>query len=129
MTDFFVDLTSAALAKTLDGTSTRQRVLANNIANAETPNYTRSDVTFEQELNASLASPRAQPEEQLAAVAQVEPSTHPDLSTPRRPDGNNVEVEREMATLADNALRFDTSAELLQMRFRMLRLAIREGRR
>jgi len=129
MTDFFVDPTSAALAKTLDGTAARQHVLADNIANAETPNYTRKDISFESELNAALTVADPPYDEQIAAIENIHPQPHTDLLTPRRLDGNNVEIEHEMATLADNNLRFDTSAQLLAMRIRLLRMAIHEGRR
>ena len=129
MSDFFVDPTSAALAKTLDGSSARERVLADNIANAETPLYTRKDISFEHELSAALSTADANPDAQIAAIDRIQPQSHPDLTTPRRLDGNNVEIEHEMANMAENSLRFDSSAQLLAMRIRLLRMAIHEGRR
>lgn len=129
MADIFVDPTSAALAKTLDGCATRDRVLAHNIANAETPGFTRADVSFEEAISAALSSSDNRPTAQLDALSRVEPTVQDDLQTPRRPDGNNVEMEREMAALAENSLQFDSTAQMLAMKLRVLRLAIREGRR
>ena len=48
------DVTQVALQQALAGASARQQVLANNVANANTPGFTRSDLDFHSQLAAAL---------------------------------------------------------------------------
>ncbi len=101
------DGASLALSKSLQGAAARQEALASNIANVETPGYTRKDVRFEDALQGALNS--GDPDSQAAALESLSFSSSPDLSHPANPDGNNVDIEVEMSELAKNSLRFDGS--------------------
>jgi flagellar basal-body rod protein FlgB len=92
----------------------RQRLVAANIANADTPGFKSKDIDFQFEY-LSLA-PNASP--------QVIES--PGL-TPKN-DGNNVSMERETRLLAENAIRFSLASNLLRGQIRAVRSAIQEGR-
>lgn len=129
MSDYLVDKTSALLGKVLDGASSRQRILAQNIANAETPGYTRQDLSFEDELRTAITLPNSDPDAQIAAIERVSTMATTDTTTPSRSDGNNVQAEQEMTELAKNSLEYETAAQLLMMKLRGLRSAIFEGRR
>lgn len=129
MPDLFFDRTTAVLGKVLDGTASRQRVLAENIANADTPGYTRQDVTFEGALRDALTRPTPDPHKQVTAIEDVAIDTTADTASPRRVDGNNVNMEREMVAVAKNSLQYESSAQMLTMKLRVLKLAIHEGRR
>lgn len=125
MTDFFSDVTTMALTKSLDGVAMRHRVIANNIANAETPGFTRSDVSFEEQLKQALASGI----DDEASVERISPETVPDSTSQTRPDGNNVSIDKEMADLTKNSLSYETLTQLTNLKFSMLKQAITEGRR
>jgi len=128
MTDLFMNRTNLILTKVLDGTATRQRALANNIANAETPGYTRQTVSFEGELLDIMRRADVHPDQQLSAFQGVTPAISDDVQSARRPDGNNVNIDREMVTLAENTLQYDVTARFLSERITGLRNAIKEGR-
>ena len=125
--EFFTDIASTVLSKTLDAASTRQKAIANNIANVETPGYKRSYVTFEDELRRiiSLKSGHAQ----RAAVKTLTPNTLVDTFSPSKPDGNNVNIDAEIAELAKTSLKHKAASVLLEGKIGMLRAAISEGKR
>jgi flagellar basal-body rod protein FlgB len=93
--------------------SARQKVVASNIANADTPGYKTQDIDFQTELqNASTG---------LAPT----PSPVPGLKV--KNDGNNVSLDRESRLLAENALRFDVASNLLRSQIKIVRMAIEGG--
>jgi flagellar basal-body rod protein FlgB len=101
------------LGSYMDLLSARQKLVASNIANADTPGYHTQDLDFEREfLNAAGSSPQI-----------IEPS---DLKV--KNDGNNVSLDRESRLLAENALRFQMAAQLIKAQVRSVRSAIQEGK-
>ncbi len=125
--DFFSDITATALGKTLDAAAARQKAIANNIANVETPGYKRSYVSFETELKTALA--RGGKRAVHRAVAELVPLRRTDITSPCRPDGNNVNIDAEIADLAKNSMNQKAAAVLLEGKIAMLRAAISEGKR
>ncbi|MHB0935468.1 MAG: flagellar basal body rod protein FlgB [Armatimonadota bacterium] len=128
MADIFLNRTNAILAKVLDGAAARQKALADNIANAETPGYTRKDVSFEGALVNILERDGVHPQAEVAAIRAVVTEIREDVASPRRADGNNVNLEHEMVTLAKNTLQYEATAQFLSKRIQGLRNAIKEGR-
>jgi flagellar basal-body rod protein FlgB len=114
------DPTVALLQALMDASATRQTVLANNVANANTPGYTRRDVDFRSELARALESDRP-----AAALAHVHPRVSEDRTARARGDGNNVSLQRELGQMAQNRLLYDVSAQALSARYARLRSAIR----
>jgi flagellar basal-body rod protein FlgB len=98
------DVTSSALEVAIKGTEQRQGVLANNLANVNTPNFKRSDVSFQGALASALQSSNGDP----SVVDNTTFTTSSDSSTSMRADGNNVDVDVESANLAKNQLLFDS---------------------
>lgn len=93
--------------------SARQKVVAANIANADTPGYKTQDIDFQTELqNVSGGIPPA-------------PSTVAGLTV--KNDGNNVSLDRESRLLAENALRFNIASNLLRSQIKIVRMAIDGG--
>ena len=125
--DMLSDVSIAALIKTLDGAALRHRALADNIANTETPGFTRSDVAFHERLRSAVE--RARAEGSAEPVEAVEAQIAADRNSPARADGNNVDIEREMAELAKNTLEYESAAHALAIKLAMIRTAINEGRR
>lgn len=97
----------------------RARVLAGNLANANTPGYLRRDVPF-YGLMRHLLESGATPMTLLA---------RPDFSPPTRADGNNTSPERELSALTETALLYRVTVQLAAKELERLRLAITEGRR
>jgi len=123
----FSDLTIDVLAKSLDASGLRHRVIADNIANVETPGFTRSDVSFCEELERALASTDADAAGRM--VNDIEASVYADLSSPARSDGNNVCIDKEMAELVKNSTDYEVFVRLLNFKFAMLNAAMIEGKR
>jgi flagellar basal-body rod protein FlgB len=97
----------------MDLLSARQKLVASNVANADTPGYRTQDIDFQSEfLNAMGGAPR---------VSEVN-----DL--PVKNDGNNVSLDREARLLAENALRFQVASQLMKSQIRAVRSAISEGK-
>ena len=113
--------------------SRRAEVIANNIANADTPNFKARDVEFSQAL--AQASDTAQKPLKMAATRVDHQSglLSPDLAAdmmfrlPTQPsvDGNTVEVQQEMARYTENALDYQTSFQFLNKKITGLKAAIK----
>lgn len=123
------DPTSQGLEAALRGLAARHLATAHNLANLDTPGFARVEVDSESALAAALARGSQSPQEARARLAALAAQPRRDRASPARADGNNVDVDREMVALAQNALRYRAAAELLAGRLRMLRIAISEGRR
>jgi flagellar basal-body rod protein FlgB len=107
------------LTRLLDVAALRQDVIAQNVANVNTPGYTTMGVNFEDALKEALAPGSGQ---QLADVA---PQVTPGGGGALRADGNNVDVDLEMARLQKNAIYFQVYAQMLANDLAEFRSAIR----
>ena len=123
---FLTDITSTILSKTLDAAAARQKTISNNIANVETPGYKRRFVSFEDELKEILDRPSGHGVR--AGIGNLTPVCQTDEASPGRPDGNNVNIDAEIADLAKNSLQYKAAAILLEGKGAMLRSAIMGGK-
>ena len=101
------------LNRYMDSLSFRQKLVAANIANADTPDYKTRDIDFRFELDAAGAAP--------ARVVEIQGLT-------TKNDGNNVSLDREARLLAENALRFNMASNLMKAQLRLVKAALQEGR-
>jgi flagellar basal-body rod protein FlgB len=116
------DPTSRLLGEMIQGTALRHRVLAANLANAETPDYQAQDVTFSAVLDdATRAGAAANP---TVAGARATVAAEPDA--PVRRDGSTVDLDRQMVKLAQNTGWHNAMLQILAGRFAMMRTAIRD---
>ena len=122
----------------LEGLVARQRTIADNVANVDTPEFKASRVSFETQLKQAIGSveqPLAMAKVQNAvagpgeAPAEVKPSVILESDLGRRNDGNNVDVDREMLELADTNVRFNALIQVMSSKIAGLRYAINDGRR
>ncbi len=125
--ELFNDITATALSKTLDAAAARQKSIANNVANVETPGYKRTQVSFEDELRRIINLKTGS--ELSKGLQELRPITKTDIQSPARPDGNNVNIDAEMSDLARTALKYRAAAVLLEGKTAMLKAAISEGKR
>jgi flagellar basal-body rod protein FlgB len=107
-----LDRLAGQLEQYMDLLSTRQKLVASNIANADTPGYRTRDIDFQFELQNAVAG---------------EPQTREVAGLQMKNDGNNVSLDRESRLLAENALRFNVAANLLKVQIQSIRSAIKEG--
>jgi len=114
-----------AVAELLSWTSKRQQALAGNVANMDTPGYRAQDYSFEQELAAiDLSTTTAN------HIAPLKDEAHARLyavNSKVKPNGNNVDLEREMTEITKNGLQYITLVQYLNQKIRTLRAAINEG--
>ena len=125
--DLFTDTASVVLEKCLDTAAMRHKVIANNIANVETPGFKRSEVFFEESLRQVLES--VEGGSLKRRIRELEPTANVDLTSSCRPNGNNVSIDREMADLAKNSLRYEAAVQILNLKNSMIRTVLTEGRR
>jgi len=129
----FKRTTIPLLEKSLDAASWRQRVIATNIANISTPGYKKLKVSFEEDLKRALeergtegvvTNPKHIP---LGAkrVADVKPRIIRVDGAPLSSGVNNVDIDREMAELVKNQIRYDFAARLIARNFKILKQSIR----
>jgi len=109
-----LDPVAARLEHYMDLLAKRQKLVASNIANSDTPGYQTRDLDFHFEY-----------------MSLVEGGTPNVVEVPGlrvKNDGNNVNIDRESRLLAENALRFSLASTLLRSKVRAVRSAIQEGR-
>lgn len=127
------------LSRALDVASFQQRVIAKNIANISTPGYQKEEVSFEEDLRKAIrgeALPGAVTSEahiplggakttsaQPRAVKSAEATDVSGAHTGRR--ANTVDVDTEMAELAQNQIFYSTAAKLIARNFTALKASIR----
>lgn len=114
-----IDTTQLGLEQALSGAALRQRAIANNIANANTAGYKRTDVDFHSALAEALAAPDAK-----SKLESLSFQTHTDDSTSTRADGNNVDIEQEMANLSETSLEYQSLIAVSRARNTMLKIAM-----
>lgn len=124
MAQYIADVTTAALERGLSAQAARQRVTADNLANVDTPDYRPGRVVFEEQLQAAL-----QRGETPEAIHSLRPQVQTPTSAALRRDGNAVDVEAEMATLAETELHYSAMLKLLTRKLLMLKSVATEGGR
>lgn len=131
----FLSAVGEALRKALEAAALRQRVIAHNLANANTPGFKRYYVTFEESLKSALRGEQGlrlyqtHPRHLPGSVPEVEARVEQDRFTTMRQDGNNVDIEREIVDLVMNSLNYNFAVQQLNGRLGMWRYVINEGRR
>ena len=108
-----LDNVGAGIEQYMNLVSARQKVVASNIANADTPGYQTKDIDFSNELQTQMSGSKPN-------VIEVS-------GLRNKNDGNNVDMDREARLLAENALRFSVAENLAHSELSTIRTAIEEG--
>lgn len=124
------------IEKALSASALRNEVISNNIANADTPNFKRSDVKFEEILRDAINGenlkgyitnplhiPIGSP-----SVDSIQPEIVQDNSTSMRLDGNNVDIDTEMSNLAKNQLYYYALVQRVSGELNSIMTAVKDGR-
>jgi flagellar basal-body rod protein FlgB len=131
--------TLQASERAMNRATTRHKLLAHNLANANTPNFVRLDLpegewtpapSVQRALQAGVLPMRVSDPRHISLPPAAQPqSTAPTPQpTPMRTDGNTIDPEYELAQLAENQLRYAMLARIANSQIRGLQTAIREGR-
>ena len=105
------------LERVLDVSAQRHQLVITNMANVDTPGYRTKDLDFRNELQ------RAALPGQTTSLA----SAHNVPGLVQRPDGNDVNIDREGLLLAETQMQFGLGIQLMQHEFHNLLYAINEG--
>jgi flagellar basal-body rod protein FlgB len=108
-----IDSLTNSLERYMDLVSMRQKLVASNIANADTPAYKTQDIDFQASFQSVLDGGTAKPIEVQGLTIKN--------------DGNNVDLDREARLLAENALRFNVATTLMKSSFNTVKEAIKEN--
>jgi flagellar basal-body rod protein FlgB len=127
---------SSYLEKGLDAAWKRHKVILNNIANADTPGFKSSRVTFESAFKSAVEGMGSPVSSTGTGQTGIDTSQIPDIpieitqntENRMRLDGNNVDIDYEMTQLAQNTLFYDALIQKISSEFSRLRMAIREGK-
>ncbi len=129
---------SNLLEKSLNASWARNEVISQNLSNVDTPNYKRKDVTFEQYLNDSLDSKSLEgittDERHIPIKSKNTDKIKPEITqdnsdTSMRIDGNNVDIDSEMAYLAKNTIQYNSLIQMINSNYSKIKNVISEGRR
>lgn len=110
-----VDPVARAVATALDGVAMRQRVVADNLANASTPGYRAKEVSFEDALARALGTGQA-PETVSATVDLAD--------SPVKADGNSVDVTEQSMKLGETELAYQSLVNAFNFRHNVIRDAL-----
>jgi flagellar basal-body rod protein FlgB len=112
------------LRAAMSGLAARQRTIANNVANIDTPNFKASEVRFEEALSKAIRTGGpGVVTDQTGLNGSTSRATLID-ATSSKADGNNVDIEREMEMLGEANLNFSALSQVMSTRIGILRNVI-----
>jgi len=125
------------LQKALDASWTKNKVISNNIANVDTPGYKKQKVEFESYLTQAIdnkavkgmVTNKRHISVGAGSTSRIKIDVTEDNSTSMRLDGNNVDIDTEMADLAKNNIMYNALVEKISSDLGNIRTAINDGRK
>ena len=129
------DNTTNLLAKVMALRARNAEVISSNIANIDTPGYKARQVTFMDQLQEALGEsnnlPLLKTNQRHFPIAhgltEIEPLIQPQESSLAGFDRNTVDLDHEMAALAENSLNYNAAVQMLHKKLNILKNAIIEG--
>ncbi len=114
------------LERLISYTQKRHGVIASNIANSDTPDYKAKDIRFEDFLQGGGLPLMLTNEKDIDAVESGDASVHLDRSVPWK-DGNNVEIDMEVAKMDENAMLYEAGIKLLGTEMAMYQTGLKSS--
>ena len=119
----FISPALQSLRLAMDEAALRHQAISSNIANVNTPGYQRMDVSanFESAFSNALdtlssgGTVGAMPDQTIETAA---------VQGPARPDGNTVQLEQEMVSMAQNSARYEFAGQMLAQHYHGMKYAI-----
>ena len=128
------DRLSSTIQHALDFRLERGNMLAANLANVDTPEYTPVDIKFDEQLGRFLEGENPPGLRQTALAHRGAAEDAPrgevefDFFALPNQDGNSVDIDHEMSKLAENQLLYRAASKVYTKRMALLKYAIQEGR-
>ena len=117
------------LDKAADASWTRENLLANNIANIDTPGYKRQDIDFQSVLKKELGNYKYMSLDQkmnTVDLSKLNPSVYTDYeSYSYRLDGNNVDIDTEEVELASEQIKYQALTQSITSEFQRLQTVLK----
>lgn len=124
MNNKLFDQTTSFIQRALDLLTIRQKMISNNISNSESSNYVGKEIPFQKILSHSISELSSVPLQKTNAYhleAEIE------TAITSQPLAEGIDLDHEMAKLAENQLLFQSAVQALLKKLEALRLAIQEG--
>lgn len=117
------------MGKAADAAWQRNELLANNIANVDTPNYKRQDINFEAQLRRALGQSRYETVDAKVShitSTELEARVYTDSANfSYRVDGNNVDIDTENVELASNQIKYNGIITSINHEFSNLKMVMK----
>lgn len=113
------DSISQVLASALDGVSLRQQVIADNIANVDTPGFRATSVDFESQLNAAISDGSFESGSRVDVGATTTPT-----DTPVGANGNNVDLRKETMAAMQSQFQYQILTRAVTERFNIIKTSV-----
>ena len=117
------------LGKAADASWLRNDILANNLANVDTPGYKRKDIDFESQLRRALGSSRYESVDSKVShvtSTELEGRVYTDAANfSYRLDGNNVDIDTENVELASNQIKYNGLMSGINQEFANLKMVMK----
>jgi flagellar basal-body rod protein FlgB len=124
--------------RAMDANLLRRSVIANNLANAEVPNFKRSDLNFESELKRALETEKLRPALELTLTdpkhipnwrerdyRDIQPRRVLDYVSTSKNNGNNVDADQEIMAALENQLLYTLMAQAQTFEFSQINMVLR----
>ena len=111
--------TLSVLSKMMELSTRKHQVIANNIANANTPGYIRRDLNFEDEMSRIINS------QDWKGLREMDGEVSLDETNTPRNDGNNVNLTQEMNEMSQNGVLYDLVHQAFKSRVGIIKNAIK----
>lgn len=98
-------------------TSDRQQLVTANMANVDTPGYHTRDINFHSAMQQVMNQNEG---------PNLEPASMDVTNLPERPDGNNVNIDRESMMLSETQLQYQMGVQLIKEQFHELLTAMKD---
>jgi len=121
-------LQTTLLEKGLDAIVRKNDVISGNIANIDTPGYKAKRIDFESVFQNALSNGLSDDAVSLDDPAAFTPRVYEEQGTSLRLDGNNVDIDQEMADLAKNSILYNTMTYAISRELMQLKVVITEGK-
>ncbi|WP_110112837.1 flagellar basal body rod protein FlgB [Bacillus sp. CGMCC 1.16541] len=125
--------TMQSLEYGLSYASQKQKVISQNIANVDTPNYKAQDLSFKsalhQAMNPSMTANRTDNRHyHFTNSSRTGLNVHTRKDIAYHPNGNSVDIDKEMSEMAQNQIYYEALVERLSGKFNSLRTVVQGGK-
>ena len=122
------------LRKGMEGLWARNQIIADNIANVDTNGYKAKDINFEQVFSKYLDKRnsdgyKSNVKDSDTYLDKARYSINEKKGFSVKANGNNVDMDKEMAYLAENAMKYDLVSQAMNFQLDLLKDVINEGKR